>query len=123
MGILNNYKILFKSVCCAVILSLICLFVLSVILAITSVKENIMSISIVFISALSILISSFYASKKIKEKGIISGAIIGFLYMLILYIISSIVNGEFSMALETIIMIISGIIGGAIGGILGVNLR
>ena len=67
--------------------------------------------------------TTFYASKKIKEKGIISGAIVGLIYMLILYLISSIVNWDFTMTLETIIMISTGIIGGAIGGIFGVNLK
>lgn len=123
MDIIGNYKILFKSVFCAVIISLILLFVLSVVLALTSVKENVMGIAIIFIAAFSILINAFYASKKIKEKGIIYGAIIGFLYMLILYFISSVTNWNFAVTLETIIMMIAGILGGAIGGIIGVNLK
>lgn len=123
MGIIKNYKVLFKSIVSSVIISLILLFVLSIILALTTVKENIMSVSIIFISTISILISSFYASKKIKEKGIIYGTIVGFMYMIILYLISSTVNWDFTMTLETIIMVLTGIIGGAIGGILGVNLK
>lgn len=123
MDILGNYKVLLKSIVLAVLLSLILLFILSVVLAVTNVKENIMSVSIIFISSISILISAFLASKKIKEKGIIYGAIVGFAYMIILYFISSFVNWNFTLSLETIIMMLSGILGGAIGGILGVNLK
>lgn len=123
MDILNNYKVLLKSIILAMIISLILLFILSVVLAVTSVKENIMSFAIIFISAISILVGAFFSANKIKEKGIIYGAIIGLLYMIILYFISSVVNWNFSLTLEAIIMTIIGIVGGAIGGILGVNLK
>lgn len=123
MCILSNYKVLLKSIVSAVLISLVLMFVLAVVLAVTSVQENIMSFSIIFISAISILISAFYASKKIKEKGIICGAIVGFMYMIVLYFISSFLNWNFSLTLETISMMAAGIIGGAFGGILGVNLK
>ena len=123
MGIIKNYKIIGKSVFLAVLMSLILLFFLSIILAVTSTPENIMSLSIIFIASISILISAFLASRKVKEKGIIYGAIIGFVYMLTLYFISSFINWNFLLTTNTIVMILGGIIGGAIGGILGVNLK
>lgn len=82
-----------------------------------------MGISIIFISSFSVLVGAFLASKKIKEKGIVFGSILGLTYMLVLYLTSGILNGNFGVTLNVLYMFIGGIIGGAIGGILGVNLK
>lgn len=71
MGNIENYKILAKNLVISIVLTLILLFVLSIILSVTSLSESIMGVGIIFISSFSILIGSFLASKKIKEKGII----------------------------------------------------
>lgn len=123
MGNIDNYKILGKDLSISIILTLILLFVLSMVLSFSEVSENIMGISIIFISSFSVLVGAFLASKKIKEKGIIFGSILGFSYMLILYLISSIINANFAITLSALYMFLGGIIGGAIGGILGVNLK
>ena len=41
--------------------------------------------------------------------------------MIVLYICSAFISVDFSLSLNSLIMICAGIIGGAIGGILGVN--
>ena len=111
-------KAIFISICC----SLIFIFVLSFLISSTNLNENIINPSVIFISAISILIGGFLASKKIKKRGILSGALVGIIYMLIMYMVSSLLNMNFSIDLNALIMIGFGILGGAIGGILGVNL-
>ena len=123
MGNIENYKILGKDLSLSIILTLILLFVLSMVLSYTDVSENIMGISIIFISSFSILVGAFLASKKIQEKGIVFGSILGLAYMLILYLISSTINANFAITLSAVYMFLGGIIGGAVGGILGVNLK
>ena len=56
-------------------------------------------------------------------KGIICGALQGILYMITIYLISSIACGKFSLTIEGIIMILVGIVAGSIGGIIGANLK
>ncbi len=46
---------------------------------------------------------------------------IGGSYLLILYMISSLLNWKFSLNWQSIIMIVVGIIFGILGGIIGVN--
>lgn len=53
----------------------------------------------------------------------INGGIIGFLYMISLYLLSSTLGTGFSLNTNAIIMMILGIIAGMIGGIVGVNIR
>ncbi|MGN1297012.1 MAG: TIGR04086 family membrane protein [Clostridia bacterium] len=57
----------------------------------------------------------------IKRNGILNGGIIGGAYILILYIISSLLNWKFGLNMQSIIMIMVGIIFGIFGGIIGVN--
>lgn len=123
MGNIENYKILGKDLAISIVLSLLLLLVLSIVLSLTNVSEGTMGISIIFISSFSVLVGSFLASKKIKEKGIVFGSILGLTYMLALYITSGILNGNFGFTLSVLYMFLGGIIGGAIGGILGVNLK
>lgn len=118
---INLLKMFFKSTILAVILSLIMIFILSILISSTDLKESIINPSVIFISAVSILVGGFLLSKKIKKRGIVLGAILGFIYMLIMYIISSLMNMDFSLTINSIIMIVFGVLGGAIGGILGVN--
>lgn len=112
-----------KSLILSILLTFIALLLLSAVLNFTDVSENIISPSIIVISSVCIMIGSFIVSKKIKEKGILNGAILGILYMFILYIISSIANGSFALNVSSLAMIGIGIIAGIFGGILGVNLN
>ena len=49
--------------------------------------------------------------------------LVGIIYILLIYIISSVVNeGQFAINMSALIMMAIGIIGGAIGGIIGVNI-
>mgnify|MGYP004542491209 FL=1 len=112
-----------KSLILSILLTFIALLLLSAVLNFTDVSENIISPSIIVISSVCIMIGSFIVSKKIKEKGILNGAILGILYMFVLYIISTIANGSFALNVSSLAMIGIGIIAGIFGGILGVNLN
>lgn len=112
-----------KSLILSILLTFIALLLLSAVLNFTDVSENIISPSIIVISSVCIMIGSFIVSKKIKEKGILNGAILGILYMFVLYIISSIANVSFALNVSSLAMIGIGVIAGIFGGILGVNLN
>lgn len=116
-------RIFTKNLIIEFVLTLFLLMLLSVLLSLTNISENIINPSIIFISAFSILIGSFFSARKIGTKGILIGILQGFIYMLILYLLSSISNSEFSVGMASIMMILISIACGAIGGILGVNLK
>ncbi len=106
----------------SIILSLIFLFVYAIILTYTNISENTIVPTIIVISAISILIGSSISSIKIKKQGMINGALVGTIYILFIYILSSTFLTGFQFSINTIIMIISGILAGILGGIIGVNL-
>ena len=105
------------------IIKIIILLILAMLLSYTNMSENVITPVIIIITAISIMIGSIFSSIKIRKQGIINGAIVGSIYMVTIYILSSILYQNFSMSTNTIIMIVAGILAGATGGIIGVNLK
>ena len=121
---MNNYIIRMSTgIIISVVLTLVLLFVFSIILAYTNTSEATIVPVIIGITGISILSGSSIATSKIKKRGIINGMIVGGIYIFILYMISSILSAQFSLNMYSIFMMVIGIIAGAIGGIVGVNLK
>ena len=116
----NIIKIL-KGVGISFLVTLIILIIFSLILTYTNVSESTIPAVIIVITAISIFIGSEIISSKIGKNGVLNGGIIGGMYIFLIYIISSILNTNFTLNMESIIMIIIGIVFGIIGGIVGVN--
>lgn len=117
----KNYMSILKGIGISFIITLILLLIFSILLTFTNIGENIIEPSIIVVTVFSILIGSAVANAKIKKNGLLNGGIIGGLYISLLYIVSSIVNQQFSLNTLSIIMIVLGIIFGILGGIIGVN--
>lgn len=114
-------KNIFKGVGIAFVITAIFLFIYACVLTFTNVGENTMNTVIIIITAISILIGSSIGNYKIKKNGLINGGVIGGIYLLIIYLISSILNWSFGLTIESLILIGIGIIFGILGGIIGVN--
>lgn len=118
----NNFIRILKGVIIAYIITLILIATYSAILAYTNVPESTIPICMVVISIISIMLSSSLTLKNIKEKGLINGAIIGAIYLISIYILSSIFAVGFSVNTFSIVMLIFSVLAGIVGGIVGVNL-
>ena len=114
-------KNIFKGVIISFISTAILLLIFSIILTYTNVSENTMNPVIIIITAISILIGSSIGNLKIKKNGILNGAIIGGVYMITIYLISSILKQDYGLNFYSFLFITIGLIFGIIGGIIGVN--
>lgn len=121
--IMQNFIRIIKGSVTAIILTLILLFVFAILLTYTNLQENIINPVIIVITAVSILIGSSISTLKIKKMGLINGAFVGLIYILTIYLISSITGSGFTVEIQSIIMMISSVVAGMIGGIIGVNLN
>lgn len=110
-----------KGVCISIGLTLVLLLIFAIILTYTNVKEDTITPVIIVVTALSIIIGSSIANMKISKNGILNGAIIGIIYLLIIYLISSFMNNKFELTGISFVMIVASIICGILGGIIGVN--
>lgn len=117
----NNIKKVIKGSAFSIIITLIGLLVYSIILSYTSVSESTIPTIVIIITAISILIGSTISTSNIKKNGIINGMLVGIIYIAIIYLLSSIVTGNFLLNITSIIMIIASVLTGALGGIIGVN--
>lgn len=119
----NNISTIAKGVVIAIVSTMVLLIIFSAILTYTTISESVSNPVIITISAVSILLASQLATRKIKKNGIMNGGIIGGIYIVFLYLLSSIVTGNFSLGINAIIMISVSIIAGMLGGIIGVNAK
>lgn len=118
----NIIRILKGSVT-AIILTLVLLLIFALLLTYTSITENVIKPVIIVVSGISILVGSSISTLTIKKNGMLNGCLVGLIYILSLYLISSITGTGFTINLYSLIMIIVCIVTGMIGGVIGVNLK
>lgn len=102
-------------------ISLILFLIFAFLITYTNISYNIISPVSIAITLIGILIASILSGRKSSEKGWLTGCITGFIYMIILYIIGSIIFKNPGISSNGIIMIIAGILSGALGSIIGIN--
>ena len=117
----NNIIRILKGSLISILTTLVLLIIFSIILTYTDVSESVMPTVIIIVTAFSILIGSQISTSKIKKNGIINGASVGVVYILFLYLISSLVTKNFSLNNYSIIMMVTSLLIGGVGGVIGVN--
>lgn len=119
----NNVVNLFKGIIFSILITLVLLFAFAAILTYSDMQESSIPVVTIAITAISILIGSSISTIKINKNGIINGGIIGFVYIFLLYILSSVVKIGFALNAYSIVMMILAIVAGMVGGIVGVNIK
>ena len=117
----KNLTSILKGVAISLVTTFILLVIFAAILTFTNVQENAIVPVVIVITGISLLIGSTIGNRKIRKNGLINGALVGLIYILILYLISSFLNGNFLLNMKSIIMIIVSIIFGILGGVIAVN--
>lgn len=117
----NGIIIILKGSLISIIATIVLLMIFATVLTYSNINENSMPTVIIVVTALCILVGSQITTSKIKRNGIVNGALVGAIYILALYLISSIISKDFSLNIYSIIMMATSILIGGIGGIIGVN--
>lgn len=112
-----------KGVLISLLFTIIFLIIFSTLLTYTNISEKLITPVIIVITAISIFIGSTIGNLKMNKNGLINGGAIGGIYLISIYVISSIISQNFALNMQSLIMIIIGIICGMFGGIIGVNSR
>jgi putative membrane protein (TIGR04086 family) len=121
-GGINTWNIL-KSVAMAYLITLLIFLVLAIILTYTEFPETMLPSAVVITTLISIMLAGTSAARRARTRGWINGGLAGFIYMLILYLISSFTVVDFRIDQYVWAMLISGILAGALGGVVGINLK
>ena len=110
-----------KGILIAIIFTIISLLAFSCLLVFTNLSEETIRPVVITITGISILVGSSMGTRKFRKNGMLSGALIGGIYIICLYLISSIISAKFNINISSIIMIFIGMASGVLGGIIGVN--
>lgn len=116
-GIIKN---VFSGIIKSFVITILLIMLIALVLVKTNVSEDIIGPAIFIITSISIFAG---AMSSIRKNGILYGALIGVIYIILIYLISSILNGDFALTISSLILILLGISSGIIGGVAGVNLR
>lgn len=92
-----------------------------ILLTYTNLSETQLPLVSLVCSALSAGVAGFDWASCMKKKGLIFGALAGFVYCVLLLLVNGIANHDFLLSLSKLMMLVVSITGGAIGGIIGVN--
>lgn len=117
----NNIIKIAKGSILSILISVVLLFIFAAVLTYSNINENTIPTIIIIITGVSILIGSQITTRHIEKNGIFNGMFVGLIYVISLYLISSIVSKNFSFNNYSLIMIATSIIIGGLGGIIGVN--
>lgn len=112
-----------KGSLCALCISLVLILVFGFLLKFTNIPESAITPINQVIKGVSIFFGVFIGLRKIKELGLFSGLLIGFIYIMLAFVIFSILNGGFSFDLTLLTDIIFGAVIGGICGIICVNIK
>lgn len=93
------------------------------ILTFTDFPQKYIPTFVIITTILSVVIAGWSSTKYIRSKGWLNGGIVGFAYMLLLFLLSSSTYGDFSINMHIVTMLVIGTLTGSIGGILGINLK
>ena len=119
----NNIKKILIGSGISIIITIIGLIIFASLLTYTSIAETTIPTVTIIITIISRLIGSSMCMSTVKKNGIINGLFIGLIYIGFIYILSSVIEGNFALDLKSIIMITGSLLAGAVGGIIGVNRR
>lgn len=122
MSVVKRGFIILRSIAISYVISMILMMIYAFLLAHTSISESTIPISTFVISLISVFIGSSLSMIKIRENGLMNGGIVGLIYILLLYILSSIFSTGFGLNGYAIAMIAFHVLIGMIGGIIGVNM-
>lgn len=114
---------LFKCVGFSYLMTLVIFLLLALILCFTEFPETMIGSSVVVSTIISIMFGGTCVARRARTMGWMNGAAAGLIYMLILYLLSSLTGKGFGVNDYLISMMLIGMAAGAIGGIVGINLK
>ncbi|MGD9677276.1 MAG: TIGR04086 family membrane protein [Vulcanibacillus sp.] len=103
-----------------IVLVIIATFIFAFIIYFTALSDNNISILSLVSTTLSVMIGGFISGKKAGKKGWLYGGTIGFIYAIILGIITFLAFNV-NIDLRYLVLLAISTFSGALGGILGVN--
>lgn len=111
-----------KAVLVALGLTLVVFLLFSLLLTYTPLPESAVPFITTITVVLSVVVAGGMSAGAAGRRGYLNGALTGIGYVLVLYVLSLLITGDFLFSPYILILLAIGLFGGAFGGILGINL-
>lgn len=112
-----------KGIAAAYLITIPAFIIFSVILTNTAFPEKFIQPAVVVITIVSVLFAGSLASRGRASKGWLNGALVGLVYIAILFFLSSLVYSNFTIDKYVVTLALIAFLTGAIGGIMGINMK
>lgn len=118
-----NFVSVLKGILISYVITIPMFMLFALLLTNINFPERLTTPAVVITTVVSVLFAGSTATRDAKNKGWLNGGLVGLLYMLVLYLVSSLVLNNFIIDKYVLTMTFIGILTGAIGGIVGINLK
>lgn len=112
-----------KGVLIAALITLVIFSLAALILSYTPLPESAIPYITFGTQIIGSLISGFIPAKRAGTKGLLTGGLSALIYMLIIWLVSSLASDGFYMGSHILTMFLVSLASGALGGIMGVNFK
>jgi putative membrane protein (TIGR04086 family) len=112
-----------KGILVSYIITIPIFIIFALILTYTNFPEKLIPSAVMVTTIISILTAGSVATRNIRNKGWLNGAIVGLVYVGILYLLSSIIFMKFTIDSNVLFIFLLAMVTGSIGGIIGINLK
>jgi len=117
------YISLIKGVVTSYLFTFLSFLVFALVLSFTNIPDATMPGMILLISIISILLGAATCTRAAQTQGWLWGGIVGFIYAIVIYLLSSFLVTGFATPLSTVYLIFGYMATGAVGGIIGINMK
>ncbi len=117
----STFIALMKGIIYGYIITVPIFIAFALVLTYTKFPEKYISPVVIITTIISVIFAGSASAKGSQNKGWLLGSVVGLLYMIILYLSSSIAFNNFSIDRYVLINGLIGMLSGAIGGIVGTN--
>lgn len=119
----SHLTAILKGLVVSYIITIPVFFIFALVLSKIDSCANLVSPVVLITTILGVMAAGMVSARCIKSRGWLNGGITGVLYMLVLFILGSIIYMDFSINRNVLFMFLIGILAGIVGGILGVNTK
>lgn len=122
-GVLSFFTGFIRGLLFALLFTVVVFLVSAILLSYTSLPEDAIPVISTATKLIGALVAGFVPAKRSGNRGIITGAVSGLLYILIIVITAALTTQEQFFGMNVLTTALLCVLSGALGGIFGVNLR
>ena len=122
-GVLSFFTGFIRGLLFALLFTVVVFLVSAILLSYTSLPEDAIPVISTATKLIGACVSGFVPARRSGNRGIITGAVSGLLYILIIVITAALTTQEQFFGMNVLITALLCVLSGALGGIFGVNLR